>query len=149
MAKSLVGEIVTKPIGRPPKLNKLEREEVLQAFKLYIERTPDPTVVGFCAFDPVGYKYLITRDNINDWDEFSTLRNYAIQKQEAYLLIAAGTGKYNPTMGIFRLKQPQHGYKDRVDTDITSDGNAIQPLLVSFINKKQDVLPDGNDTNTD
>lgn len=148
MAKTLVGEIVTKPIGRPPKLNKLEREEVLQAFKAYLERTPDATIVGFCAFDPVGFKYLITKDDIYKWEEFSELRKAAIQKQEAYLLLGATTGKLNATMAIFRLKQPQHGYKDRVDTDITSDGNAIQPLLVSFINNKIDVLPDGNDTNT-
>lgn len=103
------------PGGRPTKLTPEQRKEVFEAFKLYIERTPDATIVGFCAFDPVGQKYLITKDNIYDWEEFSELRKYAIQKQEAYLVQAGGTGRYNPTMAIFRLKQPQHGYTDRQD----------------------------------
>lgn len=111
--------------GRPTKLTDSERVEVLDAFRLYIERTPDPTVVGFCAFDPVAAGYLITRNNLNDWPEFSTLQKYCIEKQEAYLLMAGGTGKYNPTMAIFRLKQPQHGYRDHIDTDITTLGERI------------------------
>lgn len=111
--------------GRPPKLTAEERKEVLEAFKAYIERTPDPTVVGFCANEPICFKYLITRDNINDWEEFSTLQKYCIQKQESYLLMAGGAGRYNPTMAIFRLKQPQHGYKDRIDSDVTSNGETL------------------------
>lgn len=113
------------PGGRPPKLTEQERSEVLEAFRLYIERTPDPTVVGFVAYDPVASKHYLTRDNIKDWDEFTPLQKHCIQKQEAYLLMAGGTGKYNPTMAIFRLKQPQHGYKDRIDTDVTSGGDKI------------------------
>lgn len=113
------------PGGRPTKLTQEQRREVLEAFRLYIERTPDCTIVGFCAWDPVGIKYLISKDNIYDWEEFSELRSYAVLKQEAYLLQASGTGRYNPTVGIFRLKQPQHGYKDRMDTDLTSGGDKI------------------------
>lgn len=111
--------------GRPPKLSMEERAEVLEAFFLYIERTPDPTVVGFCAYDPVASQYFLTRNNLNDWDEFSTLQKYCIEKQEAYLLQAGGTGRYNPTMAIFRLKQPQHGYKDHINTDITTGGDKL------------------------
>lgn len=111
--------------GRPPKLTTEQRKEVLDAFALYIQRTPDPTVVGFCAYDTVAASYLITRENIKDWDEFSPLQKYCIQKQEAYLLQAGGTGKYNPTMAIFRLKQPQHGYRDRIESDVTSGGEKI------------------------
>jgi hypothetical protein len=111
--------------GRPPKLTEEQRAEVLEAFRLYIERTADATIVGFCAFDPVGAKYLITKDDINHYDEFSELRKYAIQKQEAYLITGAVTNKLNASMAIFRLKQPQHGYKDRIDTDITSGGEKL------------------------
>lgn len=121
------------PGGRPPKLTPEQRKEVLAAFRLYIERTPDPTVVGFCANDPVGFKYLLTRDNINDWPEFSTLQKFCIQKQESFLLMAGGAGRYNPTLAIFRLKQPQHGYRDRTEQDITTDGQAL-PVMVQFIN---------------
>jgi hypothetical protein len=146
-SKAKEGEVVA--IGRPPKLTKLERARVFQALVDYIDRTPDPTIVGFVSWDPTPIELNVTDDNINDWEEFSRLRKRAVKKQEAYLLMGATTGKLNPTMAIFRLKQPVHGYKDRVDTDITSDGKGIQPLLVSFINNKTDVLPDGTDTNTD
>lgn len=111
--------------GRPPKLTKDEKAEVLEAFRLYIERTPDPTIVGFISWDSVPLNYWVTDDDIDNWPEFYALRKRAIRKQEAYLLEAAGRQKYNPTMAIFRLKQPTHGYKDRIDTDITTGGDKL------------------------
>lgn len=114
------------PGGRPPKLTKDQRKEVYDAMVDYIARTPDPIIVGFCAWDSVAVKYWITKDNINDWEEFSELRKRAVQKSEAYLASGAVTGKLNPTMSIFRLKQPVHGYKDRFDTDVTSGGEKIE-----------------------
>lgn len=124
-SKSVEGEVVR--VGRPPKLTKVQREEVYQAFVDYIARTPDPTTVGFCAFDPVPAKYMITRHNLEDWQEFSALQKIAIEKQEAYLLHAGGTGRYNPTMAIFRLKQPQHGYTDKHEVD--NNINVVTPIL--------------------
>ena len=138
------GQIVRKPVGRPPKLTGLEREEVLQAFKAYLERTPDATIVGFCAFDPVGAKYLITKDNIYDWDEFSELRRYAVQKQEAYLLMGATTGKLNATMAIFRLKQPQHGYTDKHEVD--NNLKIVQPILGGAVKRVTDVHSDDDNS---
>jgi hypothetical protein len=130
--------------GRPPKLTPKQRKEVLDAFSSYIERTPDPTVVGFCANEPICFKYLITRHNIEDWSEFSALQKYCIQKQESYLLMAGGAGRYNPTMAIFRLKQPQHGYRDRTEQDITTGGDKLAPVLVRFISDETDA--DNTDT---
>lgn len=113
------------PGGRPPKLTPEQRKEVYEALEAYIQRTPDSTIVGFCAWDPVPNKYDVTDDNINDWPEFSRLRKKAVLKQEAFLLSGAITNKLNPTFAIFRLKQPVHGYKDRVDSDITSNGETL------------------------
>lgn len=113
------------PGGRPPKLNTEQKAEVLEAFREYITVEEDPTIVGFCAWDNVAIQYSITKDNIHDWDEFTELRKRAIEKQEANLLKKAGNNTYNPTIAIFRLKQPQHGYRDRVDSDITSGGEKI------------------------
>lgn len=115
--------------GRPPKLTEEQRAEVLEAFKQYLQRTPDSTIVGFCAFDPVAASYFITKDNVYDWPEFSELRKYAVLKQEAYLLAGATTNKLNATMAIFRLKQPQHGYKDRIDTDVTTGGESLNATI--------------------
>ena len=119
--------------GRPPKLTKAQRKEVYDALEAYIARTPDPTIVGFVSWDSIPLKYDVTDDNINDWEEFTRLRKRAVRKQEAYLLQAAGTGRFNPTFAIFRLKQPVHGYKDRVEQDITTGGDKLQPVMVQFI----------------
>lgn len=135
-AKAVEGEIVR--VGRPPKLTKLERAEVYKALEDYISRTPDPTIVGFVSWDPVPINYDVTDDNINDWEEFSRLRKRALKKQEAYLVHGATTGKINTVMAIFRLKQPAHGYKDKFETDLTSGGDKIQPVLVKFITSGSD-----------
>ena len=114
-----------RPIGRPPKITELEKAEVYQALANYINQEDDPTIPGFCSWDKTAIKYNIMRDNLNDWPKFSTLIKKAIQKQEAYLVKFAGKGLYNPAIAIFRLKQPQHGYKDRIDSDITSGGDKL------------------------
>lgn len=111
-------------VGAPRKLTTKQQEEVLTAFKNYITDNEDPTVVGFVATDPLAIEYDVTRDNIKDWQEFSPLVKRAIAKQEHFLLKNAGS-KYNATVAIFRLKQPQHGYSDRIDSDITSGGEKL------------------------
>lgn len=103
--------------GRPRKLTAEQQQEVYKALEDYIARTPDPTIVGFCSWDEVPIQYDVTDDNINDWAEFSRLRKRATMKQEAYLVQAGGTGKFNPTMAIFRLKQPVHGYTDKIQEE--------------------------------
>lgn len=130
------------PAGRPPKLTDEEKAEVVSALAEYIDAEEDPTIVGFVSVNPIAIQYDVSDDNINDWEQFTRLRKRAVRKQEHYLLKQGGAGKYNPTIAIFRLKQPQHGYTDRQDRDITSGGNAIAPVLVRFIN---DETHDAND----
>lgn len=128
--------------GRPPKLTDEARAEVLEAFRLYIQREPDPTVVGFCAWDPVPNEYFVTRDNINDWEEFSTLQKKAIEKQEAYLSKGAVTGQLNATFAIFRLKQPQHGWSDKQEID--AKVQTLTPIMGGLA-KSKDVPTDDDD----
>lgn len=125
------------PGGRPPKLTPLQRQEVYDALEQYIKDTEDPTIPSFVSDDPIAIQYSVTRDNINDWQEFSTLIKRAVVKQESYLLKQGGAGKYNPTIAIFRLKQPQHGYTDKTQTDLTSNGETLAPVLVKFLDEQQ------------
>jgi hypothetical protein len=125
-------------VGRPPKLTDEQRVEVYEALEEFIRVTDDPTIPWFVSYDDVAMKYNVTRDNLNDWDEFSTLIKKAVIKQEAFILKNAGNNKYNPTIGIFRLKQPQHGYSDRTQTDLTSNGETLAPLLVKFMDDNKD-----------
>ncbi len=116
------------PGGRPLKLTKGQRGEVFKALEQFIQDKIDPRLTNFVSYDKVALQYNITYDNIYDWEEFSVLRKEAIKKQEDYLLEYGGTGKYNPTMAIFRLKQPQHGYTDKQERDV-SIKEMPQPLL--------------------
>jgi hypothetical protein len=113
------------PGGRPPKLTPEQRQEVYDALVVYIRVTDDPTLAGFLSGDDIALQHSVTKDNLYDWQEFSELRSRAILKQESHLLDKGGSGKYNSSLAIFRLKQPQHGYRDRVDSDITSGGEKI------------------------
>lgn len=117
--------------GRPPKLKPEQKQEVFDAFAEYIVSTDDPTVPDFVTSETICYRYNVLDHDIYNWQEFNQLVKRAVKKQEAYLLKQGGAGKYNPTLAIFRLKQPQHGYRDRFETDITSKdeqiGQAITP----------------------
>lgn len=99
--------------GRPMKLTKTQREEVLKALEDYLANEDDPTLVGFCALDETAVRLDVTEDNLQDWTEFSNLRKRSVKKQEAYLLRQGTRNRINTTMAIFRLKQPQHGYTDK------------------------------------
>jgi hypothetical protein len=124
-AEPVVGRYPKYKPGRPSKLNEDQKSEVFDAFCEYIVNTPDPTVSRFVSNETICFRYNILDHDIYHWPAFSQLIKRAIKKQEAYLLEQGGAGKYNPTLAIFRLKQPQHGYKDRVDTDITSGGDKL------------------------
>lgn len=118
------------PAGRPKKLTAKQQAEVLKAFEDYIKRSYDPTVVGFCSYDPVALQYEINDSNLYDWDEFSGLIKRAIKKQEAYLVEGGTRNQLNVTMAIFRLKQPQHGYTDQKHVDHTTAGKELPtPIL--------------------
>lgn len=112
--------------GRPQMYTKEEINIIANDFAEYIVLTDDPTIVKFTS---TYNKFSINKDYISDHKEFSELRKKAIEKQEAYLLDGATQNKLNPTVSIFRLKQPQHGYRDRFETDITTNGDNINPIV--------------------
>lgn len=130
------------PGGRPTKLTQAQRAYVWNALFEYIQNEDDPTIVGFVAYDPAANEYDVTRDNINDWPEFSTLIKKATTKQEAYLLKNASKNRINPTFAIFRLKQPVHGYSDKTQTDLTTNGKDLPTPILGGVSVRSD---DSND----
>lgn len=106
-------EIVKRKAGRPQKFNKEQIEAIKLDFNEYIDRVDDPTIAGFIATHP---HINLQKDYLLQRKEFSLLVRRAIAKQEAFLL---GMHK-NPTMAIFRLKQPQHGYSDKTEVQNTN-----------------------------
>jgi len=72
---------------------------------------------------------------MNDWLDMAKLMRILLSKQRTYLL-RKGMNSQNVTMSIFRLKQPYHGFRDRFEQDITSQGEPIK-----FINTVPRVKP--------
>lgn len=105
-------------VGAPPKFSDEELAEIKQDFADYIKRTADPTVVGFTAYYD---KHDIRRTYLTDRAEFSDLVKKAVEKQEAYVVAGAIQNKLNSTFAIFRLKQPQHGWRDQSQIEQTGE----------------------------
>jgi len=118
--------------GRPSKLAKSDRPELIQALHNYINEQADPTIVKFCTTHPVALKYNILPPDLSKWPEFRKLVKKAIAKQEAYITEYATQGKINPTFAIFRLKQPQHGWTDKQEIDHTSLGKGLTNPMASL-----------------
>lgn len=97
--------IAKRPVGRPQKFTKSELIDINEAFKTYIEETEDPTLPGFI----VRHKWDLHKEYLSSRKEFSDSMKRLLAKQESFLL---GMHK-NPTMAIFRLKQPTFGYTDQ------------------------------------
>jgi len=93
-----------------------------------------PTLAGFSA------KNNLTRETLHDWatkkDKNGKLRypsfSYAYKQckafQEHILVTNAMRGDYNASFAIFTAKNVL-GWRDKLDTDITSGGDKIQPIL--------------------
>jgi len=115
---------MTNQVGRPQMYTPEQIQEIVHDLTLYIEEHDDPTIVGFTSsYD----KHIVNKDYINNHEEFCELRKRAIEKQEAYLLSGATTNQLNPTVSIFRLKQPQHGYTDRTQQEISNPDGTLNP----------------------
>lgn len=91
----------------------------------------------------------IDRDTLINYshkDNFSALvkaaRNRVHEDVERRLMETS-----NQSGAIFNLKN-NFGWKDKTESDITSGGNSISPILVKFIDKETDNAPTDN-RNTD
>lgn len=120
MPKRKKGE--AKKIGRPWILTDEQIKQIEIDFEQYIEQEEDPTVVWFVAKYPkiklkTGEYRFLNDDYIYDHTEFAGLRSRAIKKQESYLLRWATKNELNASVSIFRLKQPQHWYRDRSEIE--------------------------------
>lgn len=107
---------------RPQTLTPQQIAKIAIDLEKYIEKEEDPTIVWFTSsYPPIilkdKKKMYINKDYISDHKEFSELRRRAIEKQEAYLQKWATKNTLNATMSVFRLKQPQHWFTDRIETN--------------------------------
>lgn len=87
----------------------------------------------------------INRDTIYDWSdkypEFSDIADKCMMHQEISLIQNGLTGTFNST--IVKLLLSKHGYRDSIDTDVTSKGqsiNTLDPKVIALSNKYEDEL---------
>ena len=102
-------------VGRPPKLQEHDLQELVQKFEKYIDETAIPIIAEFAYMNNVERTYLYERP------EFMTLLKKCIAKKEAQLEIGSLRGTLNSTQAIFSLKQL--GWRDKQEL-------AIDPIKV-------------------
>ena len=96
-------------MARPRSRTQEQDEKLLKKFEKYINDTTLPIIAEFAYMNEIERQYLY------DNQMFSTLLKKCIAKKEANLEKGALTGKLNPSMAIFSLKQI--GWKDRQETE--------------------------------
>ncbi len=144
------------PAGRPTKLNK----KIFDKAREYIDSCVDvedefhstrgektdgyqrilrvniPTIEGLALY------LHVDRTSIYEWKEknkeFSYILKEIMDKQHQALLKNGLSGDYNPL--ITKLMLTKHGYSDKTETDITSQGKAIK--IAGF----QYIVPNGDNT---
>lgn len=113
--------VVKRKRGRPLKFTSQELSDIYDAFDDYINKVDDPTITGFISRYSINDKW-IDRDYLQGKKIFRALITKARAKEESYLL----SQMKNPTMAIFRLKQPIFGYSDVQKVESTSVNLNIQ-----------------------
>ncbi len=92
-------------MARPRSRTQTQDEQLFKKFEKYINETTLPIIAEFAYMNDIERQYLY------DNQMFSTLLKKCIAKKEANLEKGALTGKLNPSMAIFSLKQI--GWKDK------------------------------------
>lgn len=107
-------------MARPRSRTQAQDEQLFKKFEKYINDTTLPIIAEFAYMNEIDRNYLY--DNAI----FSTLLKRCIAKKEANLEKGALTGKLNPSMAIFSLKQI--GWKDRQETE----GNTMPTINITL-----------------
>jgi len=98
-----------RKIGRPKgtwvKYSPKHKKILLANLKIYLEETEYPQLAEFC------YNNDVDRPTMYQWPEFNNTRKKLREKQQASLVHNTLTGKFNPAMAIFCLKN-NHGWRD-------------------------------------
>ena len=110
-------------MARPTKYN---QDEMIDIIELYIEETELPIFKEVCYKNNWYDKYVYEMAQKNE--DLSNSIKKLIAKKEVELERGGITGRYNPTMAIFSLKQL--GWKDRPEDDSdTKTADALNSLV--------------------
>jgi hypothetical protein len=132
----------------------LYNEQILIDTKQYIDDCHDtpadkesdiPRQVNLPTIEGLAYHLKINKDTIYDWRkiylEFSELIDELLHKQALSLVNNGLSGNYNST--IAKVLLTKHGYREGIETDITSGGkviNSADPKLIALAEKYEQEL---------
>jgi hypothetical protein len=120
-------------VGRPTLLT----DELISKAYRYIEECPDivPSVVGLCVCIGVA-KTTIYRWIEEDCLEFKDILGAISELQELKLITGGLTSEFNPT--ITKMMMTKHGYSDKLETDVTSNGKTLNNWSVNPVTTSKD-----------
>lgn len=115
-------------LGRPTKYD----ESILEKAQEYIDSCEDSgREVNLPTLEGLAYHLKVHKDTIQEWrkvhEDFSVLMGDLLAKQAKRLVNSGLSGRYNPT--IAKVLLTKHGYREGVETDITTKGDKIQNSL--------------------
>lgn len=119
-----------QPEKDPESYRRLKRptvKKICVALEKYIDEHDPPELQEFVVTEPLCAKYQVRDDQLINkfhYPEFDYLVYKLLKKQERYYR-KKGMGGQGTAMSIFLLKQREHGYSDRFQTDLTSDGKEL------------------------
>ena len=117
-------------MARPRSRTQTQDEQLFDRFKKYIDNTTLPIIAEFAYMNDIERQYLY------DNEMFSTLLKKCIAKKESNLEKGALTGKLNPSMAIFSLKQL--GWKDRKEEEVQNPSINITFAKASETDEEND-----------
>ena len=119
------------PAGRPKKIESpQDMIDAIDAYEKYCDEEQEPfTIVGLSVYMDVCKDTLI---EYGKKEEFSDSYKKAMRIAENHLVKYSLTGKYNPTVSIFMLKN-NHGYTDKKEIDNTSSDGSMSPKETSIV----------------
>lgn len=122
------------PAGRPTKLT----PALIKKAKAYVAgdwKKPGyvvPTVEGLAL------ELWLARSTVYEWaekhEEFSDIVNDLLAVQSQLLVQKGLSGAFNPSITKLILSG-KHGYVEKSQQDLTTDGKAINPMLVKIVGK--------------
>jgi hypothetical protein len=127
------------------------KPEIVAQARFYLENLPEDepmhSVEGLSDF------LQIARSTIYKWkdeegkEEFSDIYEQILTKQGKQLLGKGITGEFNPT--ITKVMLTKHGYRDAIDTDVTTKGKEINPTAIATTEAMSALKIFGDEKGTD
>ena len=127
--------LMTNKGGRPTKYN----QEMVDKSYEYIENYADyddmiPSIEGLSEVLDV------RRNTLYDWakdedKEFSNILAKLLTKQQKVLINNGLSNTFNSA--ITKLVLGKHGFHDKVDTDLTSQGESMKPTVIELVAKEE------------